>query len=246
MGVLSIALKRQPGFSQVSPVRASGDSLAGVPGRLYDATWGRIFARMYDTFLGVSERNGFTEMRRQALAAASGRCLEVGAGTGLNLELWPGGIEELVLSEPDPHMAAQLRRRAAERAVEVVEAPAERLPFEDDSFDTVALTLVLCTVPEPCAALREIERVLRPGGQLLFIEHVRSPDPGLARWQDRLHRLWLLFGNGCNCNRDTLASLEASPLELERAERGEIPRAVPLVKPMLSGVARAGGAGGAS
>jgi hypothetical protein len=80
--------------------------------------------------------------------------------------------------------------------------------------------------------------VLAPGGRLLFLEHVRSPDPGLARWQDRLHGAWYVFGHGCHCNRDTLATIEASPLEVEEVDRGEIPGTVPLVKPMLVGAAR--------
>jgi ubiquinone/menaquinone biosynthesis C-methylase UbiE len=238
MAVLSVGLERHSGFSQVSRARASASSLAPVPGRLYDATWGRMFARGYDWFFQVQERAGLTEMRRRALATATGRCLEIGAGTGLNLELWPDDVEELVLTEPDPHMAQQLRRKRGDRPARVVETGGEELPFDDDSFDTVALTLVLCTIPDPEAALREIGRVLRPGGSFLFLEHVRSPEAGLARWQDRLHRPWYLFGNGCNCNRDPLAYIEHSPLELERAERGEIPKAVPIVRPALTGVAR--------
>jgi ubiquinone/menaquinone biosynthesis C-methylase UbiE len=134
-------------------------------------------------------------------------------------------------------MASQLREKAKVLSipVEVVEAPAERLPFPDSSFDTVTLTLVLCTVPDPQAALSEIARVLKPGGRFLFLEHVRSEDPRVARWQDRLHGPWFLFGHGCNCNRDTLAAIERSPLEAERVERGEIPKMPPLVKPMLRG-----------
>ena len=197
-----------------------------------------MFARGYDWFFQVQERAGLTEMRRHALAAAGGRCLEIGAGTGLNLELWPDDVEELVLTEPDPHMAEQLRAKLDGSRARVVEAGGEKLPFDDASFDTVALTLVLCTIPDPEDALREIGRVLRPGGRFLFLEHVRSSDPGLARWQDRLHRPWYLFGNGCNCNRDPLTYIERSPLELERAERGEIPKAVPIVRPSLTGVAR--------
>ena len=180
------------------------------------------------------------QRRAQFLAPARGRCLEIGTGTGLNLERWPDTIDELVLSEPDPHMVPRLRRKVAEagRRAEVVQAPAEKLPFPDASFDTVALTHVLCTVPEPAEALREISRVLKPGGRLLFLEHVRAPDAKLARWQDRLHGAWYLFGNGCHCNRDTLSTIEASPLEVERAERDEIPKAVPLVRPMVMGAAR--------
>ena len=109
----------------------------------------------------------------------------------------------------------------------MIEAPAEKLPFEDDSFDTVTLTLVLCTVPDPPAALREIARVLKPGGRFLFLEHVRSEEPGLAKWQDRLHTPWYLFGDGCHCNRDTLATIEASPLTVERSERGSAPEGRP-------------------
>jgi SAM-dependent methyltransferase len=210
--------------------------------RLYQGTWGRIVAWAYDWFMSSSERAGLRDRRRELLRHASGRCLEIGAGTGLNLELWPDSIESLVLSEPDPHMGAQLRKRAArsERQVQVVEAPGERLPFEDSSFDSVALTLVLCTAPDPSAVLREVGRVLKPGGRLLFLEHVRAEDPKLARWQDRLHGLWYAFGYGCNCNRATLSTIEKSPLAVERVERGQIPKAPPIVRPMIWGLARAG------
>ncbi len=208
--------------------------------RLYDATWGRAFAAGYDFFLGASERAGLHEQRRRALASASGSTLEIGAGTGLNLDLYPPTVTELHLTEPSPHMAARLRQRRPDpRIVEVVEAPAERLPFEDDSFDTVTGTLVLCTVPEPQAALREVARVLKPGGRFLFLEHVRSPEARLARWQDRLEGPWKVFGAGCHCNRDTEAAIRASGLRLEEVERGEIPKSVPLVSPMVAGAARA-------
>ena len=206
-------------------------------GRIYEATWGRMFALGYDRFLAQTERAGLSEMRRELLSQASGRCLEVGAGTGLNLAHWPADLDELVLSEPDPHMSAQLRKKLRIPA-RVVEAPAERLPFADDSFDTVALTLVLCTVPDQQAALREIDRVLKPGGLFLFLEHVRAEDPGLARWQDRLHTPWKWFGDGCHCNRDTLSTIESSPLDLERSERGSMPKAPSIVRPMVRGSAR--------
>lgn len=212
-----------------------------MPGRIYDAIWGRVFAATYDWFLGVAERGGLREMRRELLAGASGRTVELGAGTGLNLKHYPEAVSELVLTEPDPHMSVRLRRRVAKagRPVEVVEAPAERLPFDDASFDTAVITLVLCTVPDPPAALAEVARVLKPDGRCLFLEHVRSPEPRLARWQDRLHGPWKLFGDGCNCNRDTLATIEASPLEVEKVERSTMPKAPPIVRPLITGSARA-------
>jgi ubiquinone/menaquinone biosynthesis C-methylase UbiE len=195
-----------------------------------------MFAFGYDYFLKATEEAGLRDMRRELLAEASGRTLEIGAGTGANVDHYPAAVGELVLTEPDRFMAGKLRAKFPDR--EVVEAPAERLPFEDDSFDTVVLTLVLCTVPDPPGSLAEIARVLKPGGRFLFLEHVRSEDERLARWQDRLHKPWYLFGDGCHCNRDTLAAIEASPLSVERAEKGELPKAVPLVRPLLRGAAR--------
>jgi ubiquinone/menaquinone biosynthesis C-methylase UbiE len=210
-----------------------------MPGRIYEATWGRLFAAGYEFFLRASERAGLRETRRRLLSEARGSTVEIGAGTGLNLDLYPPAVTELLLTEPSPHMAARLRAKPlGSRTVEIVEAAAERLPFEDDRFDTAVATLVLCTVPDPSAALREVMRVLRPGGRLLFLEHVRAPDARLARWQDRLERPWELFGAGCHCNRDTARAIEQSGLQAERVERGEVPRAMPLVRPMIVGSAR--------
>jgi SAM-dependent methyltransferase len=212
-------------------------------GRVYDATWGRGFSALYDRGLAATEAAGLREMRRQTLAAASGRTIDIGAGTGVNLGLFPEAVSELVLAEPDPHMLKKLRGKVGETGTraEVVEAPAEKLPFEDSSFDTAVFTLVLCTVPDPEAALAEAARVLRPGGKLLFVEHVRAAgDEGLARWQDRLERPWHFLADGCHCNRDTVAKIEASPLTVEQVEEGDLPKAVPLVKPLVRGSARLG------
>jgi ubiquinone/menaquinone biosynthesis C-methylase UbiE len=212
-----------------------------LPGRVYEATWGRLFAAGYDWIEAGSERAGMRERRVRVLAGARGRTLEVGAGTGLNLAHYPEGAGEIVLAEPDPHMAKRLRARVARagRSVRVVDSPGERLPFDDGAFDTVVVTLVLCTVPDPPAVLREIARVLAPGGRLLFLEHVRSEDPRIARRQDRLEGPWRLFGHGCHCNRDTLAALRDSPLAVEEVERGEVPKAPTIVRPLIAGTARA-------
>ena len=118
-------------------------------------------------------------------------------------------------------------------------APAEALPFADGEFDTVVSTLVLCTVPDQAAALREIRRVLRPGGQLLFMEHIRSDSPRWARWQDRLNRPWRAFAEGCNCNRSTLDVLARSPLGVGEVERSSLPAMPPLIRPLATGSATA-------
>lgn len=210
-------------------------------GRIYDATWGRLFAALYDRGLKATEEGGLGEMRRELLAGARGRVVEIGAGTGVNLELYPEAVEDLTLVEPDPHMRARLREKLARsgRRASVAEAPAERLPFGDGEFDTAVATLVLCTVPNPEAAVAELARVLRPGGKLLFIEHVRAEDPGLARWQDRLEKPWRFLGDGCHCNRDTVATLKASPLQLGEVERGALPKAIGIVRPLARGAATA-------
>jgi SAM-dependent methyltransferase len=215
-------------------------SSGAVMGRIYDATWGRGFAALYDRGLKATEEAGLGEMRRESLASAGGRVLELGAGTGVNLELYPDAVTDLVVVEPDPHMAKRLRAKLARsgQAASVVEAPAERLPFEDASFDTAVATLVLCTVPDPEAALAETARLLKPGGRLLFIEHVRAEDPGLARWQDRLEKPWRFLGDGCHCNRDTVATIATSPLTLEEVDRGRLPKAPPIVTPLVRGSAR--------
>jgi ubiquinone/menaquinone biosynthesis C-methylase UbiE len=206
-------------------------------GRIYDATWGRGFAALYDRCLKSTEDAGLHDMRRELLAAASGRTIDLGAGTGANLGLYPPEVSELVMAEPDPHMLKQLRAKVAEagETIEVANAPAEALPFEDSSFDTAVFTLVLCTVPDPRRALDEAARVLKPGGKLLFLEHVRAEEVRLARWQDRLEKPWRFLGDGCHCNRDTVAIIEASPLKLEGIERGQLPKSPPIVRPLVRG-----------
>jgi ubiquinone/menaquinone biosynthesis C-methylase UbiE len=185
---------------------------------------------------GWEERHG-QEFRGDLLAAAGGRVLEVGAGTGHNGAYYPDTVEELVLSEPSAPSLDRARRRLSEagREATFVIAPAERLPFDDGSFDTVVSTAVLCSVSDPDASLREIGRALRPGGQFLFSEHVRAADPDLAKWQDRLEGVWRVVTGGCHPNRDTLAAIEASGLEIVELERGELPQSPSLVRPLITG-----------
>ena len=211
-------------------------------GKAYDATWGRVFARFYDRALKATEENGLGAMRGELLAEARGRVIEIGAGTGVNLELYGDGVEDLTLVEPDPHMGAQLRKRLADRhgdplPAQLVAAPAEALPFPDDTFDTAVATLVLCTIPDPVAAIDELARVLRPGGRLVFIEHVRAEDASSARWQDRLEKPWRFLADGCHCNRDTEANLRASSFKVEEIDHTKMPKAAPIVRPLIRGTA---------
>lgn len=208
--------------------------------RAYDATWGRLFARLYDRTLAESERAGLGARRAELLAAARGRVLEIGAGTGVNLPYYTDAVTELTLTEPFEPMARRLRERVAAAGSEatVIVAPAERLPADDASVDTVVVTLVLCTVADVGATLAEVTRVLAPGGRLLFLEHVRSEDPGVARRQDLLERPWRFIGHGCHPNRDTLAAIGASALEVVEVERGRVPKAPSFVRPMVVGAAR--------
>lgn len=205
----------------------------------------RIIAALYDRSLAGCERSGLRALRAEVLGAARGRTLELGAGTGLNLRHYPDSVSELVLTEPDPFMAARLRRRLAQEpprppAVEVIEAPAEELPFEDGGFDTIVSTLVLCTVPDPERAAAEAARVLRPEGRLLHIEHVRSPDGArLACWQDRLERPWGWITGGCHPNRPTEQTLASAGFDTSEVASDRMPSvAGPLIRPIVRGAAR--------
>ncbi|AKK30630.1 methyltransferase type 11 [Mycobacterium sp. EPa45] len=168
-------------------------------------------ALVYDPFVWLGELIGMRRRRRALVAAARGRVVEIGAGTGLNVEHYPDSIDELVLTEPEPGMRHKLARRLNRvgRTAHITDASALHLPFTDASVDTVVSTLVLCTVPDPERALREIARVLRPGGQLLFIEHIRAGSRSLAALQDLMLRPWRGFAGGCVCNRATLEMMNA-------------------------------------
>jgi SAM-dependent methyltransferase len=185
----------------------------------------------------VGERAGLRAHRKQSLSRARGFTLEIGSGTGLNLPHYPDDVDELVLAEPDAPMRARLEKRLSRsrRRARLIDAPAERLPFPDRSVDTVVSTLVLCTVDFPDLALREIARVLRPGGQLLFVEHVRSESPTLARWQDRLATPWRHFARGCRCNRASAELMVACGFELDQTRKASWHGMPPIVRPLIVG-----------
>jgi len=199
-----------------------------------------VFAWFYERTARSEERAGMGEKRRELLSQATGRVIEIGAGTGLNFRHYPPDrVTEVVAIEPDPHMLkrATSAATAGPVPVELLRTTAESLPFDDDEFDTAVSTLVLCSVRDPAEALAEIRRVVKPGGALLFFEHVRSEDPKKARWQDRLERPWGWMAAGCHPNRDTVANLEAAGYSIESLRR--FPWGPPGPgRPHVSGIAR--------
>ena len=200
---------------------------------------GRIFAACYDNLLAGTEKAGLRAQRESLLSHAAGRVLEIGAGTGANLPLYGAHVDSLTVTEPSAPMAKRLERRASEQArpVEIVRAPAEKLPFEDDQFDVAVSTLVLCTVADQARSLAELRRVLKPGGRLLFIEHVRSDEPRLARWQDRFNGFNKVMGQGCNCNRSTVDAILAAGFTIDELEHSRLAKAPPFVRPLVVGTA---------
>jgi ubiquinone/menaquinone biosynthesis C-methylase UbiE len=182
--------------------------------------WDHMFAAIYDRINRRGEKLTLGRLRGELVAKARGRTLEIGAGTGANIPHYPAAVEELILAEPFEPMRRRLERKLSEsgRSARTLDASAEANPLEDESLDTVVSTLVLCTVDFPDVTLAEVARVLRPDGQLLFIEHVRSDSPRAARWQDRLEAPWRHFAAGCRCNRDTIASIGAAGFSAEHED----------------------------
>ncbi len=200
---------------------------------------GRLFAATYDRMGARTEKAGLRAHRQALLTNAHGRVLEIGGGTGANLPFYGEGVSALTVTEPEEPMARRLASRLTEHdtlPAELVRAPAEALPFEDGQFDVAVSTLVLCTVDDQARALGEIRRVLKPEGQLLFIEHVRAQDPRLARWQDRLNGFNRTIV-GCDCNRSTLEGIRAAGFALTDVAHDELKKVPPFVRPLVVGAA---------
>jgi ubiquinone/menaquinone biosynthesis C-methylase UbiE len=203
----------------------------------------RLFALTYDRQLAKAEDAGLRALRLRLLAGAGGDVLEIGGGTGANLPCYGPAVGSLTITEPDPSMLRRLERRVREHSAlkhgpdaRVLRAPAEDLPFADHSFDVAVSTLVLCGVGDQPRALRELRRVLRPGGRLLFLEHVRSADPGTARLQDRVNWLNRLMVC-CDCNRPTLGTIRSSGFTVTELEHTALPMAPVYVRPTILGSA---------
>jgi ubiquinone/menaquinone biosynthesis C-methylase UbiE len=179
------------------------------------------FARMYERISADSERRGTAAHRDRALAGLTGRVIEVGAGNGMNFGHYPAAVMEVVAVEPEDRLRALAERAATGPAVPVRVVPghAGALPFDDGSFDAAVASLVLCSVPDPRRSLAELWRVLRPGGELRFFEHVRSASPLAAAFQDLLTPLWARAGGGCHLNRDMAADISAAGFQIEELDR---------------------------
>jgi len=179
------------------------------------------FARLYERISAESERRGTAEHRDRALAGLSGRVVEVGAGNGMNFRHYPATVTEVVAVEPENRLRA-LAQRAADTAtvpVTVVAGHGDALPFDDATFDAAVVSLVLCSVPEPGHFLAELRRVLKPGGELRFFEHVRSSRPLLGVFQDVITPPWSVIGGGCHLNRDSLGAINAAGFEIDELDR---------------------------
>ena len=180
-----------------------------------------IFARVYERLSWKEDESGEADLRRELLAGAAGRVIEVGAGNGLNFPHYPETVAEVLAVEPEDYLRERAEAAAGEAPVpiSVVDGLADRLPAEDASFDVGIASLVLCSVPDQAAALAEFRRVIRPGGELRFYEHVLAEHPGLARAQRLSQPIWTFIGGGCHPDRDTAGAIEAAGFEIEASRR---------------------------
>ena len=201
--------------------------LASAPKGRGAAVGHPLFARVYAR-TSLSMDRAIVGYRRRLSAGLSGRVLELGAGNGLNFAHYPSEVTSVVAVEPEPYLRQIAERQAKSAAlpIDVVDGVAEQLALADDTFDAAVVSLVLCSVRDQHAALRELHRVLRPGGQLRFFEHVRAETAGLQRFQHVLDStIWPSLMGGCHTGRDTHAAIERAAFSIERLERLQVPDA---------------------
>ena len=201
-----------------------------------------LFARLFDRLSPLMERE-VGEHRDELLAGLTGRVVEIGAGNGVNFGHYPPTVEEVVALEPERYLRAKAQEAAGAVALQVIvrDGVADPLPLDTDEFDAAVASLVLCSVPDAGPALAELRRVLRPGGELRFLEHVRSDSPRKARIQERLDSsgVWPRLGGGCHCSRDTVAAIEAAGFAVERVRSFDMGPGWLHTNPHVLGLARA-------
>jgi len=173
--------------------------------------------------INLSMRNGLLlPYRQRAISKAKGRVLEIGIGSALNLPYYGAGVEEVLGLEPDRRLMRMAERSSSrsQRRVVLMEGSAESIPLDDASVDTVVTTWTLCSIPDASGALREMRRVLKPEGQLLFVEHGRAPEDRVVKWQDRLTPLWKVIGGGCHLNRPITTLIESAGFRIAELNKG--------------------------
>ena len=197
-------------------------------------------AYFYDRFLLPAEEACLKDWRRDLLKNIYGDVLEIGAGTGLNLEHYPESLGSLVMSEPDKHMREQLIKKipAIQHDVKVSTGKAEEIDADDESYDFVVASLVCCSVSNLDSVLMEIRRVLKPGGRLVFLEHVAAPaGTNRRRWQNLANPFWRRLAGNCHLNRETESAISAAGFEILEIKRESMRKAIPLVRPTIRGIA---------
>jgi ubiquinone/menaquinone biosynthesis C-methylase UbiE len=199
-----------------------------------------LMAAVYDGMMRGSEEACLGQWRAELLRELSGSVLEVGAGTGATLSLYPKTVTRIVMCEPDPHMRRKLEeKRGRAPNVEISAFSIQDLSFEENSFDAVVSSLVLCSVQDPQAALAQIRRVLKPGGRLVFLEHVAADGkPNRLKWQRRIEPVWKHLMGNCHLTRRTEAAIEAAGFRIERIQRESMRKALPVCRPSIRGIAR--------
>jgi ubiquinone/menaquinone biosynthesis C-methylase UbiE len=201
-----------------------------------------ITAFFYDRFMAKTEEACLKEWRHGLLKQVRGEVLEVGAGTGVNIKLYSDKVTKLVLTEPDKHMRKHLKKEADNSHLEnisVTSGAAEQIEASDDSFDYVVTSLVCCSVTDLKACLREIRRVLRPGGSLVFLEHVAAADgTSRRRWQNLINPMWKIVMGNCHLNRETEQAIVTEGFDIIQIKRESMRKALPIVRPTIRGIAK--------
>jgi len=201
-----------------------------------------LTAYFYDRVMAKTEEACLKEWRYDLLQQVSGEVLEVGAGTGANIKLYSADVTQLVVTEPDEHMRKFLKEKIGNQQLEnvsVTSGAADQIEAADESFDYVVSSLVCCSVMDLEACLREIRRVLRPGGGFVFLEHVAAADgSSRRRWQNIINPVWKTFMGNCHLNRETESAIVSEGFDIVQIDRESMRKALPIVRPMIRGIAR--------